>query len=730
MKHCVRARRESCCGTRARADLWLVVGLFIALPGASLAAPASVLLVDDDESDNNNYPGDTRLSASDSFYRNLLKSQGRAFNAIMVPRYKSGPDIAALRPYSLVVWYTGASYGGNPDNTAVISLDDEKAIQQYLTETGGTLILISPGYMSNALGANVDSHWGNMTSEFLTKVMGIKGGRGLLGRFDAGQVTSAGGTTFPVTKNPAVETQFSALNPDSATPIFTSPLNPDGKGAQPTAVAIRHAVGKGTLVYVGFTLENVSPSGSLAFDTLLQPADGPRTSKLTQPAETSRTPQPMAIAQVTDAPRSFSVTGSDHDSVSFEASAAGPVRVQVQSQGVPVVVAILHPDGRRVERSGTGSFLVDDSSSAADLAKGHIWAVTVRAATATPASNVVASGTLTVSHPPADKAAVQAQLAARPAPARPVSMAVTAPTRKISATEIKTLNGQMATLSAAAIPAPVPAGSPLINATATVIPGVMMVQATAPAAAPAVPLPVITGLSVSEASPGTELKISGTNMYPPDFPPGKMTRTEVTQYPKAEVHFVLADGVDRAVLASPHEYSVPVPGSFGQGRWVQEHYLRIPSMPSPDSVGSVYIKTADGRISNRLPFTFHPKIVDAALFQPISNGQLLDGTLDRSYPNADLSNGRVRRDTYLLGFKGDDTFYSALQLSSVWKVVSCHVVIAHSMNGGAEVSECRPGTNSPFVKVHWYLDPTLLFSNDVSYGIKIVVRGPEGMPFF
>jgi hypothetical protein len=83
----------------------------------------------------------------------------------------------------------------------------------------------------------------------------------------------------------------------------------------------------------------------------------------------------------------------------------------VQSQGVPVVVAIRHPDGRRVESTGTGSFLVDDSSSAADLAKGHIWAVSVRAATATPASSVVASGTLTVSHPPADKAAVQAQLA-------------------------------------------------------------------------------------------------------------------------------------------------------------------------------------------------------------------------------------------------------------------------------------------------------------------------------
>ena len=70
-----------------------------------------------------------------------------------VKPYASGPDIERLSKFSLVLWYTGANYGGNPDNTAVLSIEDEKTVRRYLDEVGGAVVLFSPGYVSKVLGA-------------------------------------------------------------------------------------------------------------------------------------------------------------------------------------------------------------------------------------------------------------------------------------------------------------------------------------------------------------------------------------------------------------------------------------------------------------------------------------------------------------------------------------------------------------------------------------------------
>ncbi len=235
---------------------------------SATAAAASVLLVDDDASDNNNIPGDTRLSTSDQFFRQLLQDRNLSFESFIVPRYESGPGINTLRHYRLVIWYTADSYGGNRDNSAVISLEDEQSLRQYLA-TGGSVILISPGYLNNALGAGGEAGWEKATWPFLTEVLGLQGGRGLLQRFKAADVTASDGTRFEVAGNRGPETQFSALNPATATPLFTADLAPDAKGSRPVAVAAVNSVGGGRMVYVGFTFENIATNHADAFDRLL-----------------------------------------------------------------------------------------------------------------------------------------------------------------------------------------------------------------------------------------------------------------------------------------------------------------------------------------------------------------------------------------------------------------------------------------------------------------------------
>ena len=231
-------------------------------PGTPPASESSlrILLVDDDWSDNNNNPSDSRRSPSDLAFRRLVSDAvGRDTGAMaidVVRLYANGPDIDRLRQFSLVIWYTGASYGGNADNAAVLSITDEKTVRRYLEETGGTVILVSPGYVSKVLGAN--STWEKATWPFLNEVLGIKGGKGLAQRFQPGTVMTPDGAKFTVGKgNATVETQFSAVNPEGATVVFTSALATRDIGDQPAPVATVSSFGRGRIVYVGFTFENL-----------------------------------------------------------------------------------------------------------------------------------------------------------------------------------------------------------------------------------------------------------------------------------------------------------------------------------------------------------------------------------------------------------------------------------------------------------------------------------------
>ena len=217
-----------------------------------------ILLVDDDYSDNNNLPGDKRQSPSDAVFRKLVSDAvggGKAAWSIEVVKSNdNGPSVDRLRPYSLVLWYTGASYGGNPDNTSVLSIEDEKTVRRYLEESGGTFVLVSPGYLSKVLEQG--SGWEQTSWPFLKEVMGVRGGRGLAQRFAPGIVTTPAGDRFQVGKGGIVESQFSAINPSSADVLFTADL--EGM-THSVPVATVSSYGKGRFVYIGFTFENLVP---------------------------------------------------------------------------------------------------------------------------------------------------------------------------------------------------------------------------------------------------------------------------------------------------------------------------------------------------------------------------------------------------------------------------------------------------------------------------------------
>lgn len=293
------------------------------------------------------------------------------------------------------------------------------------------MVLVSPGYVSKVLdNASTfdDSSW-----PFLSEVMGVRGGKGLAQRFIAGTVLSASGASYNITGGGyAVETQLSLVNPDGASVLFSTVPADAKPGTNPSPVATVFPYGKGRMIYIGFTLENVAAEQASAIFQEILNATGLISAssglRATLPIKTSpaivtsdgslRPPtaaQALSASEVTDAAQSFSVRGKDRQSFNFYTSQAGPIRLRVQATGAPVVVKVFHPDGRVNTETGQGNFVVQDTADANDVARGHIWAVSVQLSSPSPSRTEGASGTVVVSHPPADQAAVAAQLrAAKP----------------------------------------------------------------------------------------------------------------------------------------------------------------------------------------------------------------------------------------------------------------------------------------------------------------------------
>jgi hypothetical protein len=260
------------------------------LPVPKAAGPLRILLVDDDAS-SNNAGGDTGAAQrSDEIFRALVSKavgdRADAWSVEVVKNRENGPAFDRLRAFNVVLWYTGASYGANNDT---VGREDEKHLRRYLEETGGAVILVSPGYVNNLV---YGQSWEAAEHPFLKEVLAVNGCYGMVERGVRGTVRAHHGTEFQVERSGATETQFSVVNPDGAAIVFTSPLTTSyakRDGGLPVAVA--HAYGQGRIVYVGFTFENIpEKERAKAFETLLDAATGAGT-----PPVASAPPLPVAV---------------------------------------------------------------------------------------------------------------------------------------------------------------------------------------------------------------------------------------------------------------------------------------------------------------------------------------------------------------------------------------------------------------------------------------------------
>ncbi|MCX6368115.1 MAG: hypothetical protein NTX57_15640, partial [Armatimonadetes bacterium] len=255
-----------------------VAGKSVTAPLLLIRSKARTLLVDDDFTDNNRSGGDPKvLSPADKTFRTLLErgngQRALVYDFVTVDSQKPGPNVDALLPYDVVLWYCGTSYGGNPDGNATVGGVDESNLRAYLDEgEGRTLLLFAPGYISNIQGyvpsakSNEDK-WIVTESTFLKRYIGASGGQGLLKRFAEADLDVAGKTVV-MGRGPA-EAQLSPINASTAQVVATALLNPDSKGERAVPVATANKIGAAHCVFVGFTFENIAIRPERLFTKLL-----------------------------------------------------------------------------------------------------------------------------------------------------------------------------------------------------------------------------------------------------------------------------------------------------------------------------------------------------------------------------------------------------------------------------------------------------------------------------
>jgi hypothetical protein len=265
--------------------------------------------------------------------------------------------------------------------------------------------------------------------------------------------------------------------------------------------------------------------------------------------------------------------------------------------------------------------------------------------------------------------------------------------------------------------------------------------------------PAIASLNVSSGSPGTPVLIQGNNF-------------NLNQ--GGEVHFhylkgegmsntdIIFNGINWNDLLAGWDYNLNKPIPDGSTQWINDQTIiaTVPEygknwynydperQPGYTGDGEVYLKFPSGVESNRVPF----KIIRTTQFKKlpiylkdwrIEKGD--DGDMQRG-ENWDPGTwvGAEHKSTLMFGHKGNDYYLENYRLKNGWVLDSVDFWSDFGNNwwlsiggsasnplGGAYIVEAAYGTDTPFVKVHWW---NLGYCN-VMYDMTIYIRGPSGVPY-
>jgi hypothetical protein len=506
-------------------------------------------------------------------------------------------------------------------------------------------------------------------------------------------------------------------------------------------------------------------SGSVQSRGLQQPMQPGMAMKKGMPVQSGASGP--ANIQLPTWPQKFEVQGPEVQSFGFPVTQPGPITVEVQAQGAPLLVTLQSSGGQPITQPATGGMRMSYNATPQDVQRSLFWTVQIRLAQPMPPQQGGrAGGTINVQHPQvnhqqvqtalvAHQQAVQQQRAQQEAQAQQEAAQAAAQIEQ-AVQQRRALFEQQEVARRAALYAQIEpqlsrlrsqAGgavrsrglegedSSASSTTEDAMPteatdeigtrGGLRAQAerkifqlpqysssqqasiaagSAPPPQQVMPNPIISSLSLSQGRPGDPLFINGSN-----FGTGG-----------GEVRFVMGPGMD-----------LPAPAGVV---WTNNQI--VATIPDPPGLlgfsGTIYIKRAGDTItSNLAPFRFDPILVTRDYKMPtvapdvmyehqphlpnytqhwvfMDNGNVfqgLSGTV-KYFDNTVLRNGWVL----------DEVYYSKSSLSCLG---GCNFLV-----------EKWIGNSKPYFKIRYELRAADFGSSKfTSYLIdRITLRGPKGVP--
>ncbi len=438
-------------------------------------------------------------------------------------------------------------------------------------------------------------------------------------------------------------------------------------------------------------------------------------------------------------PQKFDVQGPEADSFGFAVTQPGPVIVDVQATGAPVVVTLRGQGTAPVQQQGSGQVRLTYQVTPQDVQKGLLWAVQVRLAQPIPPPpGARASGTVMAQFPQVNQAVAQAQanalmaqrqaLRQQPDPQAQAKLDAAFQEHKAKfeqeqqqkraaasaqaqplINQIRNQRSQQGQVQPRGIEEPQPGDMPVqaegdvgtrglrSNQTMSTIQQQPLTEVPSqfggrtPLTPTAAPAPTITQLNIGQGQPLQPVIITGTHFG--------------TQ--QANVVFVIAPNV----------------GTSGKVEaWSDT--LIVVDVPDQSGLmaydGKVFVSTAGGN-TNEVPFRFLPaqetrlisKTTDMVLAPPSGSGI-----------GDHVWHGPNNFWEMFVGNKGNDVLFPGSRLKNGWTV---QTVFAQNQGTGSEgvwVVDWRPATDTPFMNVRWWYDAF----NEIRYTFGVYIVGPKGVP--
>ncbi len=451
---------------------------------------------------------------------------------------------------------------------------------------------------------------------------------------------------------------------------------------------------------------------------------------------------PVKQGQLPTFPQKFDVQGLEANSFGFAVTQPGPVIVDVQSQGPPVIVTLERPASQPMSQQGTGQVRLTYMVTAQDVQTSVLWSVKIKLATPTPLQQGGrSSGTVMVQHPSVDSTVAQAQAAAlsgqrmarshQPDPQAQAQM--DAAFQQHKATFEQEQQQKHAAARAQAQPMidqirnqMLPQGQVRPRGIEEPQPGETLAQSEGDVGTRG--LRSNQTMAILQQQPLTEtpsLRSGGVPLTPVPVLVPMITQLNIGQGQPLQP--VIVTGKNFGTQPADVVFQVGSNALFSGRVEAWSDAMIVVDVPDQSGFlqfdGKVYVSIGAVR-SNEVPFRFVPAqetreirwTNDMVLVQP---GMAEAAYRDIYHPNTTfLSMG---------GAAGNDVLFPSTRLKNGWVVQGAWSTTANCLFGacgGVYVADLRPGTDTPFVNMRWWYDA--FYSSSYFFGVRIV--GPRGVP--